>query len=56
MKKGLRTTPKALFRDKLCKELEHWRSLGDRIILMMDANKNVTDGILAKRLKKMGLT
>ena len=55
-KKGLRTTPKALFRDELYKELEHWRSLGDRIIRMMDANENVTDGILAKRLKKLGLT
>ena len=28
LRKGLRTTPKALFRDKLCKELKHWRSLG----------------------------
>ena len=55
-RKGLRTTPKALFRDKLCKEIAHWRSLGDRIILMMDANENVTDGILAKRLMKLGLT
>ena len=56
MKKGLRTTPKALFRDELCKELEHLRSLGDQIILMMDVNENVTDGILVKRLKKLGLT
>ena len=55
-RKGLRTTPKALFRDELCKELEHWRSLGNQIILMMDANGNVTDKILAKRLKKLGLT
>ena len=55
-RKGLRTTPKALFRDELCKELKHWRSLGNQIILMMDANENVTDRILAKRLKKLGLT
>ena len=56
MWKGLRTMPKALVQDELCKELQHWRSLGDRIIVMMNANKNVTEGILAKRMEKMGLT
>ena len=53
--RGLRMMPKALFRDDLCKDLLHKRSLGNRIIVMINANENVTGGILVKRMEKMGL-
>ena len=39
-----------MFCDDLCDTLELWRSQGDRIILMMDANDNVFKGKLSKRL------
>ena len=54
-KKGLKTNPKELFREDLCKALKNWREAGDRIVLMIDANENVTDHILARMLAKMGL-
>ena len=39
-----------MFCDDLCEVLKTWRSKGDRIILMMDANDNVFSGKLSKRL------
>ena len=39
-----------MFRDDLCAVLRQWRGLGDRIILMMDANDKVLDGTLSKML------
>ena len=50
-KNDLRTNPKAFFREDLCRELRHWRSLGDCIILMMVVNKNVLGGIRLHDLK-----
>ena len=49
-RKGLRTNPKAMFREDLCRELRHWRSLGDQVLLMMDANENVLDGAMVKKM------
>ena len=51
-KKGLRTNPKAMFREDLCRELRHWRSLGDQVLLMMDANENVLEGAMVKKMAK----
>jgi hypothetical protein len=34
-------SPRELFEDDLCWQLQVWRALGDRIILMMDANCHV---------------
>ena len=48
--KSLRTNPFQMFCDDLCDVLQLWRSQGDRIILMMDANSNVYNGKLSKRL------
>ena len=39
-----------MFCDNLCDVLKTWRSMGDRIILMMDANDNVFNGKLSKQL------
>ena len=50
--KGLRTNPEAFFCEALCKELRHWRSLGDRLVLLMDANENVIDGVMVKMMAK----
>ena len=47
---SLNTTPFKMFCDDLCEVLKTWRSKGDRIILMMDANDNVFKGKLSKRL------
>ena len=54
-KEGLKTNPKKMFREDLCKALTNWREAGDRIVLMIDANENVTDHILARMLAKIGL-
>ena len=54
-KKGLKTNPKTMFREDLCKALKNWREAGDRIVLMIDANENVTDHILARMLAEIGL-
>ena len=47
---SLNTNPFKMFCDDLCEVLTTWRSKGDRIILMMDANDNVFNGKLSKRL------
>ena len=49
-KHGLNSTPKKMFRDNLCAVLKQWRSLGDKIVLMMDANDNVLNGHIAQAL------
>ena len=50
--KGLKTNPKALFRDDLLHVLRRWRGQGDRVILIMDANENVLHGPMYKQLAK----
>ena len=47
----LRTNPKAMFRDDLLGLLRLWRSEGDRVILMMDANEHVINGALCRQLR-----
>ena len=49
---NLNTTPKEMFREDLCAVLQQWRARGERIVLMMDANLNVVDGVLSKMLAK----
>ena len=44
----LNTTSFNMFCGNLCEVLKTWRSKGDRIILMMDANDNVFNGKLSK--------
>ena len=41
-----------MFEDDLVTVMEQWRARGDRIILMMDANNNVFNGRLSKKLKE----
>ena len=41
-----------MFREDLCRELRHWRSLGDQVLLMMDANENVLEGAMVKKMAK----
>ena len=48
--KGLKTNPKAMFREDLLSQLRKWRSNGDRVILMMDANEDVVDGVMCRQL------
>ena len=45
-KHGLRTNPKTMFRDDLLCLLRRWRTVGRRVMLMMDANEHVTEGIM----------
>ena len=52
---SLRTDVKKMFRDDLCAVLRQWRALGDRIILMMDANDIVLDGTLSNMLAEEGI-
>jgi hypothetical protein len=47
---NLRTTPRKLLKDDLLQQLRVWRANGERIILMMDANENVTTGQLCRQL------
>ena len=44
-----------MFRDDLCAALRQWRAIGDRIILLMDANDKVFDGLLSKELMADGI-
>ena len=43
-------SPRELFETDLCWQLQVWRALGDRIILMMDANCHVLTGKLSRAL------
>jgi hypothetical protein len=47
---NLHTTPRQLLEDDLLQQLRVWRASGERIILMMDANENITTGHLCKQL------
>ena len=46
----MKTNPKDLFRRHIVDAIKRWRTKGDRVVLMMDANENVLDGVLSKRL------
>ena len=46
MKKGLKTNPKEMFHKDLLRQLRQWRSKRELMVLMMDANKDVTDGVM----------
>ena len=51
--KGLRdTNPKKMFREDLLAQLRKWRAKGDRIVLMMDANEDVVDGVMCRQLRE----
>ena len=48
--KGLKNmNPKKMFRDDLLAQLRKWRTKGDRIVLMMDANEDVVDGAMCRQ-------
>ena len=44
-----------MFCNDLCAALCQWRDIGDRIVLLMDANDIVFDGQLSKALMEDGL-
>ena len=41
-----------MFRKHLLRQLCQWRSKGERVILMMDANEDVIDGVMCRLLRK----
>ncbi|KAL7459566.1 hypothetical protein ACHAWC_011573 [Mediolabrus comicus] len=49
-KHHLDTNPKDFFRDSLIEAIVAWRRSRYRVVLMIDANENVLDGSLSKRL------
>jgi len=51
----LATNPIDLFRDRVSSRIKRWRSQGHRVVLMMDSNENVTDGVLSRRLAGEGI-
>ena len=53
--KGLKTNPKELFREDLLAVLRRWRGKGNRVVLIMDANKNVLHGAMCKQLTREDL-
>ena len=52
LSQGLRTNPKTMFREDLLALLRKWRKVGRRVVLMMDANEHVEDGIMCRQLKE----
>ena len=55
VEKTLKKNQKEIFRENLLDQLRKWRARGDRMILMMDANKDVIDGAICKKLSKADL-
>ena len=53
--KALHTNPKAMFREDLLDQLRKWRADGDRVVLMMDANEDVIDGVMCRQFPKEDL-
>ena len=52
IKKGLKTNPKEIFRKDLLRQLRQWRSKREQMVLMMEANKGVIDGVMCRQLRK----
>ena len=50
-KRGLKTNPKEMFRKDLLRQLRQWRSKGEWMVLMMDANEDVTKGVMFRQLR-----
>ena len=50
-RKGLKTNPKEMFRKDLLRQLRQWRSKGEQMILVMDANEDVIDGVMCRQLR-----
>ena len=48
----LKTNPKEMFRKDLLRQLRQWRSKGERMVLMMDANEDVIDGVICRQLRR----
>ncbi len=44
------TCPRTLFREELIKQLKVWRREGDRIIICMDANDHIYQGLIGREL------
>ena len=49
-KKGLKMNPKTMFQEDTLAVLRRWQEKGDRVVLIMDANKHVMDGSMCKQL------
>ena len=50
-RKGLKTNPKQIFRKNLLRQLRQWCRKGERMILMMEANEDVINGIMCRQLR-----
>ena len=55
VEKALKTNPKEMFREGSLTQLRKCRTRGDRMILMMDASKDVNGGEICKQLSKADL-
>ena len=50
-RKRLKTNPKKMFRKDILRQLQRRRSKGERMVLVMDANEDVTDGVVRRQLR-----
>ena len=49
--KGPKTTPKEMFRKDLLRQLQKQRSKEDRIVLMMDVNEDMLEGMMRRQIR-----
>jgi hypothetical protein len=54
-KHNLRTTPRKLFEDDFLHQLRVWRLCGERLIVMLDANENVSHGAMCSQFSQEGI-
>jgi hypothetical protein len=52
---GREGDPRDLFTEDLCAALKSWQEVGDQIVLILDANENVTKGKFVERLRSVGI-
>ena len=50
-KKELETNPKEIFGKGILRQLPQWRGSGERMVLIMNANKDVLDRVMCRQLK-----
>ena len=55
-KHNLQTTPYSLFLSDLVKQLETWIASGDRVVLFIDANEQIMDGLISRALAGINMT
>jgi Reverse transcriptase (RNA-dependent DNA polymerase) len=54
-KVGREGDPRDIFTDDLCTDIKSWQEQGDQIVLILDANENVTRGKFVDRLRTVGI-